>query len=101
MSAGTVIPFDPKVREALAALNAAPDDIADTLGFWRSPDGALTRPVTREEWSSGLLSGDVDPASLLRTLRLLGFVASPEFDDMLAAHDAQDAFDSRNARSTR
>lgn len=84
---GEVVAFDPKVREALAALAATEDDVAGTLGCWRSSDGELGRAVTREEWRSGLLAGDVEPAAFLRTLRLLGFVASPAFDAMLAAKE--------------
>jgi hypothetical protein len=84
-----VTPINPKVREALAALDAAPDDVVDTLGCWRSPTGTLAEPVTRQEWRDGLLTGDVDPAALLRTIRLLGFVASPAFDALLTAHDTQ------------
>jgi hypothetical protein len=84
-----VIPLNPQVRKALAVLDTAPDGLADALGCWRAPGGRLDRTVTRQEWRDGLLSGDVDPAALIRTIRLLGFVISPEFDTLLAAHNVE------------
>jgi hypothetical protein len=72
--------------EALAALAAAPDRIANCLGFHRHHDGTIGDPITRDEWRQALVDGEIDPEPFLRNLRLVERVQSdPEFHRELAA----------------
>lgn len=40
-------------QQALAVLAAAPDEVANNLGFWRDSAGKLGRAITREEARQG------------------------------------------------
>jgi hypothetical protein len=83
-------------EQALAALAAAPDEIANGLGFWTDEQGNYVRPLTREDVRQGLEDGATDPDGFMRNLRLVGWMNSPG-----AAEELERKFDAYRDRRRR
>jgi hypothetical protein len=83
-------------EQALAALAAAPDEIANNLGIWTDEQGDYVRPLTREDVRQGLENGTTDPDGFMRNLSLVRWMNSPG-----AAEELERKFDAYRSRRRR